>query len=356
MAWVAKPPVPAMAATGMPGRRWLTPAPTASIRPANSAPGTKGSGGLNWYLPRTISRSGKFRLAALMAMRTSPGLARVWAGRASAARRRRPGFRRARLAWVSSRRGWVVPRKRRMIRSAGDGQTRPATGPAAAAVPGWPGAGCRRSRPDGRGCRRPGRAPLQHAVQAGQQLARVAAHQASGIHPRTGQGAQHRRRPAGSRVRAAVRAGPARCARPGPVAPQVAGQAVVQLAELEGLRRRVELAHAVENAGRHGCRSSGRPARRAAGPAGAAPPVVGAAAFTFGAVQVVGRQRRCNAGDRRRPSAASTAVLTRSRPGAARAGTGCSGSRPLPGKSRSVRTPPIWRTSTPTTRATSFSA
>jgi hypothetical protein len=39
-----------------------------------SAPGTKGSGGLNWYLPSTISRSGKFRLAASMAMRTSPGL------------------------------------------------------------------------------------------------------------------------------------------------------------------------------------------------------------------------------------------------------------------------------------------
>ena len=60
------------AATASPTFRCVTPSPTASTTPANSEPGTKGSGGFIWYLFCTISRSGKFRLAALMAMRTSP--------------------------------------------------------------------------------------------------------------------------------------------------------------------------------------------------------------------------------------------------------------------------------------------
>ena len=49
-----------------------TPSPTASTTPAYSEPGTNGSGGLNWYLFCTISRSGKLRLAARIATRTSP--------------------------------------------------------------------------------------------------------------------------------------------------------------------------------------------------------------------------------------------------------------------------------------------
>ena len=50
----------------------VTPSPTASMRPENSAPGTKGRGGLTWYLFWTISRSGKLRLAAWIAILTSP--------------------------------------------------------------------------------------------------------------------------------------------------------------------------------------------------------------------------------------------------------------------------------------------
>ncbi len=73
MAWVAKPPVEPIAATASPTFRWVTPSPSASIVPENSEPGTKGSGGFAWYLPCTIRMSGKFRLAARMAMRTSPG-------------------------------------------------------------------------------------------------------------------------------------------------------------------------------------------------------------------------------------------------------------------------------------------
>jgi len=43
-----------------------------STVPAYSAPGTKGKGGLIWYLFWTIRMSGKFRLAALISMSTSP--------------------------------------------------------------------------------------------------------------------------------------------------------------------------------------------------------------------------------------------------------------------------------------------
>jgi hypothetical protein len=41
--------------------------------PAYSEPGTKGRGGFIWYLFCTISRSGKFRLAAWIAMQHLAG-------------------------------------------------------------------------------------------------------------------------------------------------------------------------------------------------------------------------------------------------------------------------------------------
>src|SRR5574337_88003 len=69
---VAKPPVPDRQATGWPTASCVTPSPSACTTPAYSEPGTNGSGGLNWYLFCTISRSGKFRLAALIAISTSP--------------------------------------------------------------------------------------------------------------------------------------------------------------------------------------------------------------------------------------------------------------------------------------------
>src|SRR3970282_135298 len=59
-----------------PGRKALTPSPTSFTRPANSLPGEKGSGGLNWYLFWMISTSGKLRLAALTLTTTSPAPAR----------------------------------------------------------------------------------------------------------------------------------------------------------------------------------------------------------------------------------------------------------------------------------------
>ena len=67
--------------------------------PAYSDPGTNGRAGLCWYLFWTISRSGKFRLAARIAIRTSPGWARASAAPSTAALRRRSGFRKARRAW-----------------------------------------------------------------------------------------------------------------------------------------------------------------------------------------------------------------------------------------------------------------
>jgi hypothetical protein len=53
---------------------------------------------------------------------------------------------------------------------------------------------------------------------------------------------------------------------------------------------------------------------------------------------------------RRQASADSTRATAGPARRAGGAGSGCSGSRPLPGKSRSVRTPPIWRASTPAAR------
>ena len=61
---VANAPMLESPATPCPGFRCFTPSPTASITPANSEPGMNGSGGFIWYLPCTINRSGKFRLAA----------------------------------------------------------------------------------------------------------------------------------------------------------------------------------------------------------------------------------------------------------------------------------------------------
>src|SRR3989344_5909786 len=74
MVWVPKPPVPDRQATFWPTLRWVTPSPTAATTPAYSEPGTKGRGGFIWYLFCTISRSGKFRLAALIWISTSPAL------------------------------------------------------------------------------------------------------------------------------------------------------------------------------------------------------------------------------------------------------------------------------------------
>ena len=48
--WVPKPPVPERQATFWPTCRWVTLSPTACTTPAYSAPGTKGRGGLIWYL------------------------------------------------------------------------------------------------------------------------------------------------------------------------------------------------------------------------------------------------------------------------------------------------------------------
>ena len=72
--WVPNPPVPDRQATLWPTLSWVTPSPTAWTTPAYSEPGTKGRGGLIWYLFCTISRSGKFRLAALISISTSPAL------------------------------------------------------------------------------------------------------------------------------------------------------------------------------------------------------------------------------------------------------------------------------------------
>ena len=71
--WVPKPPVPDRQATRWPTARWLTPSPTAWTTPAYSEPGTNGSSGFIWYLFCTISRSGKFRLAAFTSSSTCPG-------------------------------------------------------------------------------------------------------------------------------------------------------------------------------------------------------------------------------------------------------------------------------------------
>src|SRR5438045_8834650 len=59
--------------TRSPARQPVTSAPTSLTTPASSLPGENGSGGLNWYLFWMISTSGKFTLAALTVITTSPG-------------------------------------------------------------------------------------------------------------------------------------------------------------------------------------------------------------------------------------------------------------------------------------------
>src|SRR6202044_2065584 len=58
-----------------PGRTSVTPAPTDSTTPATSPPGENGGGGLNWYLPCTTSRSGKFTPQARTPTTTCPAAA-----------------------------------------------------------------------------------------------------------------------------------------------------------------------------------------------------------------------------------------------------------------------------------------
>src|SRR5262252_5907551 len=62
--------------TRSPGARSVTPLPTASTRPANSAPGENGNGGLCWYLPAMSSVSKKLSATALTRTSASPGPAR----------------------------------------------------------------------------------------------------------------------------------------------------------------------------------------------------------------------------------------------------------------------------------------
>src|SRR3954466_1369985 len=59
-----------------PAFTFVTPAPTSFTTPANSLPGEKGKGGLNWYLFWMMRTSGKLTLAAFTVMTTSPGPAR----------------------------------------------------------------------------------------------------------------------------------------------------------------------------------------------------------------------------------------------------------------------------------------
>ena len=58
--------------TRSPGANAVTPAPTLSTTPANSAPGENGNGGFAWYLPAMISVSMKLRPTAATLATTSP--------------------------------------------------------------------------------------------------------------------------------------------------------------------------------------------------------------------------------------------------------------------------------------------
>src|SRR4051812_35359171 len=68
----ANAPYVVNAITRSPGLVLVTPSPTALTTPATSLPGENGSGGFTWYLSWMISTSGKFTLAALTEMTTSP--------------------------------------------------------------------------------------------------------------------------------------------------------------------------------------------------------------------------------------------------------------------------------------------
>src|SRR6202035_374874 len=61
------------ATTRSPTFRSVAPAPTLSIKPATSAAGENGNGGLIWYLPWIINRSKKFSAADLIAITASLG-------------------------------------------------------------------------------------------------------------------------------------------------------------------------------------------------------------------------------------------------------------------------------------------
>ncbi len=59
--------------TRWPVRHAVTPGAVSITRPTTSAPGTKGSGGLTWYLPAIHRLIEKLRLAYSTVMRTPPG-------------------------------------------------------------------------------------------------------------------------------------------------------------------------------------------------------------------------------------------------------------------------------------------
>ena len=59
--------------TRSPAVKPVTPAPTLSTTPANSAAGENGKAGLCWYLPAMISVSKKFSAAASTRTTASPG-------------------------------------------------------------------------------------------------------------------------------------------------------------------------------------------------------------------------------------------------------------------------------------------
>ncbi len=65
-------PYPIDATTRSPGLSRVTPSPTASTTPANSAAGENGSVGLSWYFPAMISVSKKFSAAAFTRTTASP--------------------------------------------------------------------------------------------------------------------------------------------------------------------------------------------------------------------------------------------------------------------------------------------
>src|SRR3954469_17405153 len=65
-------PLTWVSATRSPGATRVTPAPTSRTTPAHSAPGENGKVGLNWYIPRDSSTSGKFTPLARTSIRTWP--------------------------------------------------------------------------------------------------------------------------------------------------------------------------------------------------------------------------------------------------------------------------------------------
>src|SRR3954452_17370825 len=68
----ASPPKPVDASTRSPMLTPVTPSPSALTVPATSAPGEKGSGGLNWYMFWIIRTSGKLTAQACTSTTTCP--------------------------------------------------------------------------------------------------------------------------------------------------------------------------------------------------------------------------------------------------------------------------------------------